>query len=1045
MACPICPTSLPSEARYCWGCGAPQPDPGATAGELRLATVLCYRLDGLSATREVAEALRVQVEDALLEGGGMVMRAAEPDDAEGLAVFVDARIGRVAPDEAIRSATRARAVVRRADDSSTVELCAGVATGTLLLERAEDEDDEMVAGLPIGLARRLADAAGPDEILVDEGTRRAAGQGLGLVEETPLTRPDAPTLLPVWRVDADAMPESGRPRGLVGDRVSGPLVGRDAALERARAWLDEALEESKLRRVIVQGPRGSGRTRFCRTLVDGLRGGHADLCVAEVTVRGRDMPAEPFHLLARLVRALVPTEGPDVSARQQRFRAGLDGLAEAAPTLEQPFVRSRLEQLVGLSAPDDAPVHDPEHANESAHAAVEALLDAVARRGPLLVVVEHLEDATPDRHRTLARLCGSVRDRPVALLLTALEAPESDAGWEPLEGHDEPVPLGPLSPDAGRVLVDQFLGRRDALPRDVATDIVEHAGGLPLLVQESLSALLDAGMLVEDPSTGSWHLEGDGLPSGFPDSLHALLAARLAQMPEREARVVRQAAVAGGLFWRGLVADLGEPQAALVLRRLEDRGLVRRDFEDVLPGHVGYAFTHRAARDVLRVEVPAEEAAHLHVRVARWLALHAGDAFHAWLGAIAWHFAEAGDHARATSYHLQAARQARSLGDLGQALDQLERARRSAPNRETAMEAALELAEARLLSGRPVDARRELKQALAWSEERGDLRATLTALVIEARAAGALEEGEAVERAVDRGLELAWSLGAREHEATLLVARARLRHARGHEEEALLAITRASELTAELGDRLGGAVTDAHRGRTLLHLGRLAEAREVLEATRAVAEDLQHQLLHARAGDGLGWIALVRGRADEAEEHLREVVDVFDRLGALRLSVPANLGLALLALERGGHTEAANRAAGALDRAEESGSPLHVALGRSIVGHVYGSVELGHHKLKARALSAAAIRHAKVERVRHLEEALLALEASEGAPRLFHGLAALFLAEYLLGRDPEDERGRAMAHRAACLLSGFADTPLGARCEALVPSAPEAIATLDAS
>ena len=1007
MSCTLCQLVLPQGALGCAYCVSPPARAEGSPDALRLVTVVVARLVELAALVEAdpqrAADLSRDVEAAWLEHGGRPQHDEEEMSLEEVVVsFADDGLVGDIVSHALAAAAQARAQVRR--DAAHVwraaavalELRVGMATGYAIVRQPDTPAARVMAGPAFALARRLAAAAGPDDILLDEASSRALGKAVVLIEEDPLDA-DGPLSIPVARVDVETLPRF-RPRRRRSSRLRSDLVGRDRELVAVRSVFEDATENSSLRRVVVTGAAGSGRSRFLREVVDTLRGSYTELRVAEAALSRRGAATEPFELLRDLVSSLLGVgsshQDPEAAGRQ------LDELTMHEPRLADRYLRARLLMLAGVDSAGDRDV-DPEHAEELTQAAVAALLAAAAGAGPLLIVLDDLDDATQAELRSLARIGLTLRERPALMLAGAEDRPES---WAEV---DETVVMDRLSAEAVRVLVDRLLGRRDALPRAVTEEILTFTGGQPLFVEEMVAALIDAALLEEDAATGSWQLRSGGIPSGFPRTLAGLLAARLDQMPDGDAEVLRLAAIAGERFWLGQIDDLAGRRTALVLRRLEERGWIARCYDDPLDNQVGYRFSHEATRGIVRAEIPAESAAALHVRVARWLAVHAGERFEAWLPAIAWHFGEAGDAAHAASYHQQAGEWALERGDLGLARGQLGRAHRLAPDRQAKMQAALDLGEAHLRGFHYSRCEAALAPVLAWAEERHDPRDVLKCLVLLAGAASGLREFERARRLVERGLELARSLGAVPEEATLLLESSRSSLSHGDEAACLEAIDRCRAIREELGDPLGLAWAAIQRGRCLLQSGALDDAVAAYRVARDLAASLAHELLDARAVLGLGWVRLAQGDHSAAGLLFAEVMPVFSSLGLDRLAVRAAIGRSLVALEEQRWADAANASSDALAGCENRSDALLVALSQATVGHVYGAVEVGRHRMKARQLS------------------------RDGAPRLYRGLIALFAAEYLVATASDDEALAAAAVVARETLAPFAHVTFGQRALAL--------------
>jgi hypothetical protein len=109
------------------------------------------------------------------------------------------------------------------------------------------------------------------------------------------------------------------------------------------------------------------------------------------------------------------------------------------------------------------------------------------------------------------------------------------------------------------------------------------------------------------------------LPPNFqvPDSVHAVLAARVDLLPADEKAALQAAAVIGRVFWTGPVYELvgGRPDFGL----LEERGFVRRRVGSSIAGEREYAIKHALTREVAYASLPKAKRAQLHAAFAEWL------------------------------------------------------------------------------------------------------------------------------------------------------------------------------------------------------------------------------------------------------------------------------------------------------------------------------------------------------------------------------------------------------------------------------------------
>ena len=875
------------------------------------------------------------------------------------------------------------------------------------------------------VARLLAARAPGDTILVDAATAQGLGEAFPLARAEPACFEGTSVRIPCSRLEPHAKPARTRSMRLLTGRLDRPLLGRTAELQAICELLGEIDTRREPARVTVTGAPGMGRTRFVREVISCLRGTHGGIRVAAVHVARPDAPALPFGLLGALTGAVARV---DPARSSEGNRASLSRcLSEVYGASGTPLSETDELWIRHLAGVEEAPGvigEDPELASEISYRAVADLLRTACLTAPLLVVVEDIGPEHTEELALVGRLTADLAESPAILLLSSPKPLGAPEGWRPMPNRELDLTLGPLRSEAALVLIDHVLERRDALPAPSAAQLVAHAHGVPLVIEETLASLAETGLLTQDPQTSAWELTGGSVPPGLPDSVEGLVAARLDQMREGDAAVLRKAAVVGDVFWRALIEDLGEPQASASLRALEDAGMVKRDYGHSLEGHVGYRFTHATTREVAYRDVPADDAAALHGRVARWLAVHTGDQFQRWLGAIAWHFAAAGERAQAASYYLQAGQWARGRGDIPDTVRQLARGRAIAPTPEVAMECASALGEALYYAGRPEEARGALEEVLEWTERRRDLQGAISALTLLARVANGRGEGAAGHAHGTRARSAARSLGATRAEGLALLELSQSALSLGREDEALRSAEEAGALFAEMGDEVGRLRASLAAALPLLHQGKLVQAEIGFEEARRFATEINHWLLARVARVGDAWIRLLRGRHASADILFAEAVETFGRVRAPALFAEAQLGRALALVGHDEFAAAANAAAAGLASARASGHQALAALGEVTVGHVYGVVERGHHRVRAKDLSSAALEAAKQDRLQHLVRGAESLGPQAPAPRLYRILAQHFLATYLQAKAPSDPRGTVAANEVRALAQGFDACPL---------------------
>ena len=188
----------------------------------------------------------------------------------------------------------------------------------------------------------------------------------------------------------------------------------------------------------------------------------------------------------------------------------------------------------------------------------------------------------------------------------------------------------------------------DAEPASEVDDrMVELVGGNPLFAEQYVRLLLDRGLLVRGPE-GLRLAASEELP--LPDTIQAVLAARLDTLPPMDKALLCDAAVIGESFWRGAVAALSACSPLEVddaMNVLMGRDLVRPVITPSMEGEAEYLFWHALARDVAYAEMPRRTRLEKHLAAADWLEGAAGERADEFADILAHHYVTALDLAKA--------------------------------------------------------------------------------------------------------------------------------------------------------------------------------------------------------------------------------------------------------------------------------------------------------------------------------------------------------------------------------------------------------------
>jgi len=514
-------------------------------------------------------------------------------------------------DHAERALHAALALQRRLRElfGETLALRIGVNTGEVVVGRPR-EGSSFVTGDPVNVAARLEQAADPGEILAGERTVATARGAFEFAEPQTVEAKGKPAGVECRRlVRALSLM---RPRGVGGLRRA--FVGRDREMEVLDRAYAEVEDRGEPRLVTILGDAGVGKSRVVREFWERL---------------GDRSP----ETLRRTGRCLSYGQGITYWPLAEVLKEHL-GIFESDPpsvALERLGSREILGLTLGLDVTHG--LHPLAARDRFQDAWVEFLEEIVAAR-PAVVLIEDIHWGEEQLLDLLERLVRDTRG-PLLLLATARhELLDHRPGWGG-RVRGTTLELDALSSEDAVQLLDELLG--GTLPAGLREVVVQRAEGNPFFVEELLGTLIDRQLL--ERQNGSWHLSA--LPADFavPDTVQAVVAARVDLLDPAEKQALQAASVIGRIFWAGPVYELvhdSEPD----LRILEERDFIRRRPGSSIAGDREYAIKHALTREIAYAGLPKARRARLHAAFARWLE-RVGEGRDEDTALLAHHYAEA--------------------------------------------------------------------------------------------------------------------------------------------------------------------------------------------------------------------------------------------------------------------------------------------------------------------------------------------------------------------------------------------------------------------
>ncbi len=467
----------------------------------------------------------------------------------------------------------------------------------------------MVAGDAVNTAARVQSVAEPGQVLVDAATQRLAADGVGFAATGEQSLKGKAEPVRLWRATRVLSGVGGRQRI---DGLEALLIGRDAELRTIRELFHATAERRVPRLVLVSGPAGVGKSRLGWEFfkhIDGLAEGvwwHRGRCLSY----GEGVA---FWALAEIVRQrLGIAEEDPAEVAAAKLAEGM-GRYLTEPD-EREYVGTRLGRLLGVTVAGDAggPL-----AREELFAGWRLFLERLAAQSPVVLLIEDAQYADAGLLDFLDYLVDWARGLPIYVLVLA--RPELGTA-RPRFGTGRnriTLTLDPLDPASMDRLVDALV---PGMPPSARGAVTNQAQGIPLFAVETVRALIDRDIV--QPVEGVYRLLGAVGELTVPDSLHALLAARLDALDPDVRRLVTDAAVLGAAFpAEALTAVSGRDEAEVraALDELVRREVLSVSADPLSPERGNYQFAQQMLRQVAYDTMSRRDRKTRHLTVAAYL------------------------------------------------------------------------------------------------------------------------------------------------------------------------------------------------------------------------------------------------------------------------------------------------------------------------------------------------------------------------------------------------------------------------------------------
>ncbi len=512
-------------------------------------------------------------------------------------------------------------------------------------------------GDAVNVAARMEQTAAPGTIQVSQETWRLIepyfeGEPLGGVELKGKSEP-----VQSYRV---LRAKSASPH--VDRGVSAPLVGRDREFDKLKAAL-AGVRQGRGRIICLIGEAGLGKSRLIAELFKEWE--KNDLSegwdVAHGIPYDSNRPFGLFQNFARQMFGIELDDAPDVIHHKVDNGLRSSGASDEVVSL----CSVALERVIAAKVLHEAREYSAETIRKDIFDVIYPAWLASTAMGPRVLVLDDLQWADQASIDLIIHLFKMVEERPI-LFVCAFRPERQSPAWQVKLHADTHFPhrydelrLEPLDAENTNTLISALLNITD-LPNNFREIILRKTDGNPYFIEEVIRSLVDQGVVEQTEMGLQWKAGTRVEDIPIPDSLHALLMARIDRLDDQTKATLQAASVIGRAFYYRILETISESAITL------DRQLVSLERAELLreAGRVPeleYMFKHDLARDAAYHSILNRKRREFHHRVAEAIEKLFAGRLEEHAHRLARHYELAGEHEKAVKYYTMAGEVAEAL------------------------------------------------------------------------------------------------------------------------------------------------------------------------------------------------------------------------------------------------------------------------------------------------------------------------------------------------------------------------------------------------
>lgn len=538
----------------------------------------------------------------------------------------------------------------------------GLHTGIVSLRGEADSGEFEALGETVDFALALAQSAKPNSILISADMYNHV-RGVFYVRQLSdrINLDDAGTTIGAYLVKG-AKPYAVRVISRSVEGVETEMVGRQPAFHALKSAFSTVTQTGRAQLIVINGEAGIGKSRLLYEFDQWMEQRPVNLRL----LQGRasfQTQGVPYSVLRDIFMFYFGIFASDSTASTRRKLS--QGIADITASQNTETMAEKIERLIGFSG-EAVPLFPTESEQKRLAASVEAVqlffATLTADNVPAILILEDIHWADAASLRVLKAVWKSSAQIP--LLVVCTTRPQLFAEYPTWFVENEQtlkVDLPPLSTTQTSKLIKQIFRKIPAIPPQLQTELIDRAGGNPLLLEEQIQLLIDDDVILPFPTR--WRVNTEAMDAVvLPTDLNDVLRARFVRLPALEQEMLQRAATIGRAFWNVALTRMSDSESTgltvdvvnVVLENLQERGVILEREASPFAQTKEYIFKHASLRNAILNTLPPDAAIAYHAQLANWLIEYNGEQVDTYASLIAAHFYTANQPMQATEWYLRA-------------------------------------------------------------------------------------------------------------------------------------------------------------------------------------------------------------------------------------------------------------------------------------------------------------------------------------------------------------------------------------------------------